>query len=458
MQSNSGAACTCVVTEYHFHSRDDPNLFIEYFSHTELRQQYEQLLRAYRDHANPATEDMLASDREDLERRAALAMSTFNASFRGRLDNNPDILLTIPLDEALDLMMNWVSQILTQEGVNWRDGQLRETFRDVGQCSSRLKVLTSEADGAGPSFWPFIRKIRVYIHAHILSQGLIIADLPGLRDLNSARQNVTERYVRQCHQIFAIARIGRATTDAGVDEVFLLARRASLRNVGVICTQSDDIRPSEARNDWPEERNRISEMMAEIDHEKDQRHSLEAELDSFQDAEDLSDDERQDYIQVQQELNRIISSLKRHDLNLKRHIITTRNRKVSNDIQRRNRDNITGEGLKTFCVSNVLYWEQRNKPVRESKPFLELSGILDLRRHCIGIVAESHLRATVEYIRDEIPALLGSIELWVQAGAGNASAERRQQILDVVSTVQSLMDEVRLKSTFKGVLLNVVCS
>ena len=93
------------------------------------------------------------------------------------------------------------------------------------------------------------------MRAHILSRGLILADLPGkqydlrlkililtnvgLRDLNSARQNVTERYVRQCHQIFAVARIGRATTDTGVKEVFELARRAALSNVGVICTQSD---------------------------------------------------------------------------------------------------------------------------------------------------------------------------------------------------------------------------
>lgn len=61
----------------------------------------------------------------------------------------------------------------------------------------------------------------------------------GLRDLNHARQNVTERYVRQCNQVFAIARTGRATTDAGVKEVFELARQAELRNVAVICTMSD---------------------------------------------------------------------------------------------------------------------------------------------------------------------------------------------------------------------------
>jgi hypothetical protein len=61
----------------------------------------------------------------------------------------------------------------------------------------------------------------------------------GLRDLNYARQNVTERYVRQCDLVFAIARIGRAKSDAGVKEVFQLARQASLPNIAVICTQSD---------------------------------------------------------------------------------------------------------------------------------------------------------------------------------------------------------------------------
>jgi len=45
--------------------------------------------------------------------------------------------------------------------------------------------------------------------------------------------------VRQCHQIFAVAMIGRATTDQGVKEVFELARHAALSNVGIICTKSD---------------------------------------------------------------------------------------------------------------------------------------------------------------------------------------------------------------------------
>lgn len=63
--------------------------------------------------------------------------------------------------------------------------------------------------------------------------------LLGLRDLNSARRNITERYLIQCHEIFAVCCIGRASTDVGVTKVFDLARQAKLSNVGIICTKSD---------------------------------------------------------------------------------------------------------------------------------------------------------------------------------------------------------------------------
>lgn len=61
----------------------------------------------------------------------------------------------------------------------------------------------------------------------------------GLRDLNSARRNITERFLVECNEIFAVCPIGRATTDPGVQEVFDLARQAKLSKVSIICTKSD---------------------------------------------------------------------------------------------------------------------------------------------------------------------------------------------------------------------------
>lgn len=61
----------------------------------------------------------------------------------------------------------------------------------------------------------------------------------GLRDLNSARRNTTERYLLECDEIFVVAVEGRATTDEGVQSVIELAKKARLSNVGIVCTKSD---------------------------------------------------------------------------------------------------------------------------------------------------------------------------------------------------------------------------
>lgn len=61
----------------------------------------------------------------------------------------------------------------------------------------------------------------------------------GLRDLNSARRNITERYILQCDEVFAVTEIFRAVTNEGVKDVVDLAKRAKLSNITIICTKSD---------------------------------------------------------------------------------------------------------------------------------------------------------------------------------------------------------------------------
>ncbi|KAH8688821.1 hypothetical protein BGW36DRAFT_392225 [Talaromyces proteolyticus] len=430
--SNSGAACTCVVTEYHFHDRDDYSIDIDYFTVQELRTQFEQLLSAYREHESTTEDDV----RQAMRQKADLAKSTFQASFRYKLDDDPELLGTLPFDQAINKMMVWVLEVVP--GLDTRDRDTRESFEDINQCSNRLRILTSDTEERDQAcLWPFIRKLKVHMKAYILSKGLILADLPGLRDLNYARQNVTERYIRQCDQLFAITRIGRATTDAGVQEVFELARRASLSNVGVVCTQSDDIRLSEANNDWPDERVTISGMEEDIARKQRELASLNEDIDELNDLLLRSTDDAQELLELLRERDRVMKSLDGSEFELRRHIITVRNRRVCSDLQRRYS---THPDLQIFCVSNTIYSQERNKPVQESLPFLNLSGILGLRRYCIGIVAESHLRASTEYIKNEIPALLGSVELWIQAASVNTNAERKQQITDAVSVIQSELD------------------
>jgi hypothetical protein len=422
---------------------------VDYFTLDDLKIQFEELLRAYRDYQELPRSSRGRDDGEEedsnrrrLQRKADLASETFRASFREKLRQTPTVLSSMPFVRAVQTMMQWASQLIPRQGG-------REVFRTVEGCSSRLRELTSETndplhDGESPTCWPFIRKLRVYLKAFILSQGLIIADLPGLRDLNSARKAITERYVRHCHQVLVVARIDRASTDESIKEIFELAIRANLSKIDVVCTRSEDIHEGEARHDWPAERATIEDMQSQIDAAIAEIDSLREEMEEYELIPDITPHEMQELVTLRQACRRAERTRDQHQYRLLHRIVNLRNNKVSEDLRTEYRNHPISATLKTFCVSNRLYWKHRDSPFAVASPYLELSGILDLRQYCIGIVAESRLRATKQFIKDEIPAFLGSVELWVEAGSGNASAERKQQIRDAVSVIQRELDKVQL--------------
>ena len=409
-----------------------------------MSNQVEELLRACRDYqvllADPSQSQDIEADeeRKSLQSKARIAEDTFKAIFGDELKRCPTVLTTMPFELAMTTMISWISRVLPGQGG-------LEKFHDIEALSSRLRELSSKSED-GPTdpsprvHWPFIRDLRVYLRAYILSKGLIIADLPGLRDLNSARKAITERFVRRCDHVFVVANIDRATTNESIEKFFQLAQSLHQAKVDVICTKSEVLELREAKSDWPMERAAIEEMQQAIDADTDLVKSLNEEIaDLGQDVEkfaDLNHEDAQQLVNLQWERGRVEQSKEAHEFHLKHHIINLRNRSVSNVLRLKYR------GSKIFCISNNLYHDNRHEPEKIAMPFLQLSGILQLRRYCIGIVARSRLHATQDFIGDQIPAFLGSVMLWVEAGSGNASAKAKQQTLDAVSAIQSEMRQV----------------
>lgn len=99
-----------------------------------------------------------------------------------------------------------------------------------------------------------------------------------------------------------------------------------------------------------------------------------------------------------------------------------------------------------FCVSNILYWDERHKPRDVALPSLQLSGILALRKHCLGIIADSQLSIAKRHIENDIPAILGEAALWVESGAGSAVAEQKLHIRDTLNLIESRLKRVRESS------------
>ncbi|EMT69826.1 hypothetical protein FOC4_g10008261 [Fusarium odoratissimum] len=417
--SNNGEACTCVVTEYHYHNRDTLDIRVNLFSIEELQDQLGRLLQVYRTFELHRDEITDAAERQDMEANARVAKDTFRAMFRGRLTDKA-FLIRESYDDVLDRLTRWAADAMPSPLRTCHTGLSPQA------CSNTLMELSSEpASRDMPATWPYIRSIN---------RGLILVDLPGLRDLNSARRIITERYLLECNEIFAICNIGRAATDEGVHQVFDLADRARLSNVGIVCTRSDDIDPEESIRDWPGRSARhIEQLLENIETANKEIEELQAEIEDYG-ASDLSEQERQELAECWEDQRQASIRKQNYDFELKEYLITTRNRIIIDSLTNTYAGRVTD--ARVFCVSNTIYWQNRTARKSEAKRYLDLSGILQVRKHCISIVANSQRRIATQYMKDQIPALLADIELWVQSGARTASEERREALCQTLDSVE----------------------
>lgn len=188
-QSNSGEACTCVVTEYHYHDSNNFAIEKDFFSIEEINKQITELLQSYR-HYHVHRMDMEGDEERDCKKKAEIARDTFRAMFRGRLESL-QFLTDEPEGTVLTILLSW-AQDIAPSIISGRE--VRPLLAD---CSALLMQLTSEQNSVEePAVWPYIRKIkfvktcnirlsptanngRVFSKAHILSKGLVLVDLPG---------------------------------------------------------------------------------------------------------------------------------------------------------------------------------------------------------------------------------------------------------------------------------------
>ena len=153
-----------MVTEYHFHDRDNFVIQIDYFSIQQLKLQFEELLQAYRSfHLGRAgTTREERDEREELKKRADLAKHTFKASFGSRFSEDDGMLLTRSFTDMIGIMVRWAEEMLPRQQEDRGLATEFESFNSANECSTRLGALTSEVEtGRGQSLWPFIRKLRL---------------------------------------------------------------------------------------------------------------------------------------------------------------------------------------------------------------------------------------------------------------------------------------------------------
>jgi hypothetical protein len=157
LQSNSGAACTCVVTEYLYHDRDDFIVEVELFSQSELREQLTEMVHAYCQHHYRRSAGSEDEDVRHWEECAAVAQDSLEAMFQDRF--TPALFRPgWSEDTILETLVGWAQEL---RPVNINRREVRTSFED---CSALVMKLTANARSSrGPPVWRYIKKIKFVV-------------------------------------------------------------------------------------------------------------------------------------------------------------------------------------------------------------------------------------------------------------------------------------------------------
>ncbi|KAK8112584.1 hypothetical protein PG984_013110 [Apiospora sp. TS-2023a] len=440
--SDAGAACVRVATEYHYHDRTYFIVESHQYTEEEMSKQLVQLLQVYRNfHLNELTIDK--EERDHHKEMAEGAKHTLEAMFRGQFSKGPPFT-KMTEGEGLAVLYGWLSDILPCFGE-----VERTTFPDLRSCSKALARLTADHfQGEGYGLWPFMKKIKIYLSAHILRQGLVLVDLPGIRDHNTVRRHFTERKLIECDAIFAVCIEGNAMADNGVANVMDLAKWAKLDNVGIICTKSDvslyrytsHIRANEAIKTWKE-----TEIALTGRYSEDVTDAQQAVLDATKAL--IEYDESHDGMREGAKGERKRLRRKLNSALLRGHLIDTQNEDTKRKLRELYEKKIPMQKPAIFCVSNTYYWDNRDDDKLDVQDWLKLSGIPAVRQYCMGMASESQRRVADHYIKHRIPALVYDVDLWVQSGSEVPTPDTKQDVKNALDTTELQLKRDLLRGT-----------
>ncbi|KAL5349513.1 hypothetical protein ACLOAV_005808 [Pseudogymnoascus australis] len=431
-----GTSCTSAATEYRKKRISDPdayNVEIECMNDGEIEGLLRQCVVDYRQHHLPDLDSpLVSSEAEALENKAKIAWDTLTAAF----GNTPGCTEERFRDQAISTDYIQREVHAWKNGIRWPAG-----FNAPGvlihsaipeDCVTRIDTFLSGR------IWPFVKVVRIYLDAEILNSGLVLVDLPGFHDVNSARVSIAETRLYQCDNIFVVTEIGRASTNQSV--CGLLARQLgakfnSLRRsqgVAIVCTKSEVASSQEY------------EILRDIPNTAEFNPQVTTRL-------------RNEIVFAEND-DRPTMHLEARLTNL---FISARNQHVRRLLRSNYESGTQTRNIEIFCVSNHLYSEaqaegrklearrrqsgghtsadERNQAIQAK---LDGSGIIELQAFCQDIPSRSQIAETRHFLNTRVLDLLQKVELW--CNARDTSEDRRQ------APVERLLElQTNLESDFK---------
>ena len=279
----------------------------------------------------------------------------------------------------------------------------------------------SPEDGALlASPWPLVSKITVHMQARILRDGLVLADLPGVSDMNQTRVEATREYMKKCGTVVIAHPAPRVLShDTVHTNLVECSRSGKLYSTVVVCTKTDDIKHDRNR---PNLSKQDQQVLDELSREAQ---TLQEEVEELQYEVSNADDEN--YRALDRELKKKIQDRAAALARYREENIMIRNRRLVDGLQEKFKKIICAEyELPVFCVSNWIYQQHMKGYDNSSPPDLTVYGtdIPRLRQYLYEMPATRKLGVLMKLCKISLPAVLLAVELQ----CSKTRLERKQEI------------------------------
>ena len=204
MVSNSdkgdcGGACTYVVTEYRQALETQVQSFraeIEFFNMEEIGNIIREHVEACREYHLNRQPELSEDELETASNDAETALKIFQALFADqegfegpeRAQNFVRMAVQSSISEIVSKFVAWVKDLISRVG--GEGGSIHRSSDTTENLAFELdnflgtspifKDDHGEIVKASPSLWPVVKIVRISLDSRFLSQGLILADLPGM--------------------------------------------------------------------------------------------------------------------------------------------------------------------------------------------------------------------------------------------------------------------------------------
>lgn len=243
-------ACTAVVAEISYNSADVPyRAQIEFVQPSEWQRELGVLFQDLLD-----SERNVSKESTNLDTDAGIARAKIQAVYPSRSIEDIE-------RSSIEDLLQEVSQLLGQvrEVQDTKPARFYKRLRkliDSQERNGEIKNGSScKADETkrGVAYWPLIKVVRIYVKSPVLSTGLVLVDLPGIRDANPARAAIAEGYMKQCAGMWIVAPISRAVDDKTAQTLLgqsfkrQMSMDGSVGSLTFLCSKTDDIDVTEAQ-------------------------------------------------------------------------------------------------------------------------------------------------------------------------------------------------------------------